>query len=618
MGQAQIAVALLMLFSVWWWWRRTQAHERVLIVGALSIMALCTLLMLEVSAPLWDMIPLIGYVQFPWRLLGIVYLVTVPLAAYLVQMMNENLRPYFAGALIALSFAFILPMLYAPFMPSDLPDNPTPADAIEYERLSGNLGLSASNEYLPVAVQTRPIYGLFVRDVTTPETRIERYNMDGWWFDIDENTQFPDDTRITPERVRAGMAWQIATPQAFTLIVHQMDFIGWRATLNGEPITITPTQPYGLISVSVPTGEHRLEVVYAGSTLQHVATLITLLGMSALLGVAPLKLPHVHAQQSPRIQQTATNLPLTIIGASLAFALIHALWLQPHTDVFRLRSALDAPPAPYPADIRFGDALALIGYDAPTTARAGDTITVTLYWRSLQPLDIAYGSALVLTDAFGEAYANQNNYRIAGLDTRTWHDEQYVIERYRLPIDVSAPPFVLNLRASIFGVDADGALSHVSAQDDSGVFAQLRLLGDWRQHADHVLNNADLALGDAVTIMAWAWSDVPQSQDVCLLVRWRAERDDLPEYAVMLHWYDEAGELSSVHDTAPLGNRYPTTLWQAGQVLDDVYCLPRHEDAHQLHLSMYRREDTVRLPDVLTITAPWLVDTDDENKLIRS
>jgi hypothetical protein len=615
-GQAQLAIALVALLMLPFLWRRWHITQRAHIIANIIVVGVLLYMMLPASATLWESLPLIGYIQFPWRLLGILLLASAMLGALLVDSLPIRWRKWASGVGVLVAFALIVPMLYAPNESAELPNNPTPADAIEYERQSGNLGLAASNEYLPLGVEERPLYGLFVRDITAPEPRIDRYGVDGWWLDVDENTAFPEGATLRAEDIQAGMRWHIDTPQDFTVIVHQMNFIGWQATLNDVPISITSTQPHGLISVDIPAGEHTLMLTYAGTSLQQGATLITLASL-VLMGVFAWRSRPVDVGESMTTDERHIALPAFVMVGMVAYSIMQAIWLMPQTDFMRPASNPAQPPAPINTTLNFDDTLALVGYDMPTTVQAGDTIEMHLYWRALQIPDASYQSAIALTDSLGNVYASEGNYRIASLDTRTWTSEQYAIETYTLTLPDDVPPFHLQARLAVFSIDADGAQNSLAVDgDDNPIFATLVVQGDYVRWQDDALNPSDVMLqdgaGNVVHIRGWAWRE--GEGDVCLMVRWRAEREALGDYAVLLHWRDDAGTTLDVHDTAPFANAHPTQNWQVGQPLDDIYCIPQPDDATQLSLGMYGRADGVRLralgdgaplpEDVLNIAVP--------------
>ena len=78
----------------------------------------------------------------------------------------------------------------------------------------------------------------------------------------------------------------VTSPQPFTARVLTFDFPGWRATVDGQPVPITPSDPHGLITFPIPAGTHEVRVEF-GSTLPRtvgaVVSVVTLLVLAWLV-----------------------------------------------------------------------------------------------------------------------------------------------------------------------------------------------------------------------------------------------------------------------------------------------------------------------------------------------
>ena len=74
---------------------------------------------------------------------------------------------------------------------------------------------------------------------------------------------------------------------------------------------------------------------------------------------------------------------MAILSAAMPFTVIAPAYARPP----QLTSTQIAN-IPHRSDVTFGDALVLLGYDAPAaSARPGDSISITLYWQAVKPLD---------------------------------------------------------------------------------------------------------------------------------------------------------------------------------------------------------------------------------------
>ncbi|MBC8249883.1 MAG: hypothetical protein H8E90_09415, partial [Anaerolineales bacterium] len=83
-GLAQAVLALLGVAAIVAWWikrRRPEAQSAFLIAG----LALATFLITPLSRPLWDNVPLLPFVQFPWRFLSLQAFFASLVIGYLAQ-----------------------------------------------------------------------------------------------------------------------------------------------------------------------------------------------------------------------------------------------------------------------------------------------------------------------------------------------------------------------------------------------------------------------------------------------------------------------------------------------------------------------------------------------------
>ncbi|MEL7672868.1 MAG: hypothetical protein AAGU78_03930, partial [Chloroflexota bacterium] len=50
---------------------------------------------------------------------------------------------------------------------------------------------------------------------------------------------------------------------------------GWRARLDGRPVTLRATEPDGLIALSVPEGRHELQLSYSATGARRAGWVLT-------------------------------------------------------------------------------------------------------------------------------------------------------------------------------------------------------------------------------------------------------------------------------------------------------------------------------------------------------
>ncbi|HSM56995.1 MAG TPA: 6-pyruvoyl-tetrahydropterin synthase-related protein, partial [Candidatus Sulfomarinibacteraceae bacterium] len=162
LGWTQTALGLLGLLSIAWLRRREQRAHILLMAGATVIFLAFAL---PFSRPLWEALPLIEFVQFPWRFVGRAALPLAMLAAVPVALLTQLSRSERAArerllltAGTALPIALLMLEAFPLLYPTYCPEAPFPdiVDVHRYERETGLVGVDPEGSYFPTTVRRRP------------------------------------------------------------------------------------------------------------------------------------------------------------------------------------------------------------------------------------------------------------------------------------------------------------------------------------------------------------------------------------------------------------------------------------------------------------------------------
>lgn len=552
-------------------WQRGHA-----VVGGLALL-FTIFLMTEPSVWLWENIPLAERLSFPWRLLGMAALLTVPGIAILVDSVKQ--RELIAISAIVLIVVSILPAAYpkGDYFPA-FDDPVTAADAQRYE-LIGVLGMTGENEYLPrwTDFQNRPI--------SQPD--YERYENLDWYFTY-WPASVPENASITQRDSAihsSGERFTIETEQPFDLQLRQMYFPGWQAKLDGNEIEIDPTGDQGLATIAIPAGAHTLEVWYGGTDVQQVSLWIS--GFGLLICVVLLffgKVPNVPAEPAGRFVYG-------VIGLAVGWLLFNQLYLIPQTEWFRPAAPITEPLTMETATPEqffqpgIGFRLALLGYTLEQDELApGNTLEITLYWRALAAFDgqPRLNLSLMSPDQ-SEVYAQVSTASLGGIAVDNWNLDQYVIQPLRLDIADDIPPTLGQLRVRVF--DNDNGAWPTAAEADSLVIGEWRIDGDGWEVARG--QSVDAEYGDFITL-----HNINLTDDNILELYWETTADVDRAYTLFLH-YQQDGQTIAQADQPPLGINYPTSFWREGDRVISRIQLEPPEEADELLIGLY---DTIRLP----------------------
>jgi len=293
----------------------------------------------------------------------------------------------------------------------------------------------------------------------------------------------------------------------------------------------------------------------------------------------------------------------------LALTAVVMLGIGPHTRWFRARSPVDAPRAmQHAVHARFANGIELLGYDlAEEAPRQGDTLSVRLYWRTVEPQAVDLRPFLHLNAITGgQTWANQTKVHGGDKPTRAWLPGFYVVDDYRLAVPLDTPPVVADLSAGL--MDAAGERVLLADGGDRAILARLHVR---ERHplsaaqlpgrtATYRLGDAVQLVGHAVTIRPPAAGEADGRPVLDVTLYWQASRQLPADYTVFMHVSDGGGARIAQGDGPPAESLYPTSAWRPGQIIADHrrVALPPGSAADRLSVAvgLYMPPDGARLP----------------------
>ncbi|GAG52863.1 unnamed protein product, partial [marine sediment metagenome] len=227
------------------------------------------------STVIWERVPGMSYLQFPWRLQGPANLMLAMCAAGGVTLLPGTgwRNPALAAGLAAI-LLLALPMLYPQMWAPDF-GGTAPQDIIEWEQYSLALGTTSTGDFVPVGAAFVPMH---------PEpTLVESYTRPGPVDRVNRAT-LPEGARV--EIVEHGPLhdrFAISTPREFVLRLYTFHFPGWRAYVDGDEVEIEVADPEGFITLWVPEGEHEVVVRFEDTPPRTTGWIISAVGLTMLI-----------------------------------------------------------------------------------------------------------------------------------------------------------------------------------------------------------------------------------------------------------------------------------------------------------------------------------------------
>jgi hypothetical protein len=227
--------------------------------------------------------------------------------------------------------------------------------------------------------------------------------------------------------------------------------------------------------------------------------------------------------------------------------------------------------------------LKLIGVEIETAVvRPGERVPVTAYWQALKPMTTNYS---VFVHLIGRSYTTagqMNTYPGLGLrPTRTLEPGQIIVDTYDVQVaGGSDAPTRLLVNIGLFDFNEPGRPG-IPPQGPAGPAApptagQLKLIPTtWPAPQT---NPPTAQFQDNIWLGAYSIRDCQTPVDDCRIIfEWLARGRPATDYTVFIQlWRDTAqGQIEFVtgFDAPPLANDYPTSLWQADEVIIDPHPL---------------------------------------------
>jgi hypothetical protein len=488
-----------------------------------------TVMITPLSQVLWDHLPLLPVVQFPWRFLSVQALFAAAMTAALVPARLSQ-----RGSLAVLIAALLAGSVLVPLHPERLyvgPDDVTVERLQLYELFTENIGTTIRYEWLPNTANPRP----FTSDaLIEPGIPLKPIPLEGAPLEATLVGQGPTHQEWQVRGEGGGIAFPL------------LYWPGWGARVDGEPVEVAPLDGSGYLTVQVPPSEHTVDLQLGRTPVRAVAETISLCALVVLV-VALLR---------SKIRWAAIVRSLSGVALVVLLCLLLPRGSFGETDL-----TMDFAQMPYlhhnPDGVDFGGVARLEGYTLSAEELApGDTLAVALNWSQI-------GEACAATVRLVSPAAVRHDVEPlaeATVDLQSLFSPLTL----ELPGDVSRGLYLLQLQVSGPSGDSLGAM----------MLRPVRVA-----HGPSLPLDAPVLvpLGQAIQLHA---ATVAQLDPGRLAVRltWSAVQPIPANYAVSARLFDPDGQLRVAMDTQPGYGCLPTSMWRPGEVITDRYVLALPND----------------------------------------
>jgi len=301
--------------------------------------------------------------------------------------------------------------------------------------------------------------------------------------------------------------------------------------------------------------------------------------IAALLALGLLRLAHAIA---PRYQK---QMPL-VIAAGLGSLALGSL-------LFLLLPAYPRPQMYQPAQMqsacaRFSDGFMLEGYDFVERVQSGEKTAVTLYGYGLTDSQLPQMLTAQLVSGDGVVVAQANH-------ELTWQTGE--------PISVTLP---LSIQAE--AIPSWGILQ-VGLSAENGAWQQATNATGWELDALPTIttikiaprqpllvepqNKIDIKFGNQIALHGYDWHR--ENDTLVVHLYWQAIQSPTVDYTRFIHVLDADGKLVWQDDRQPHDGLYPTSIWETGELVEDVIIIPFSTETQQIVVGLYASTSPVNL-----------------------
>lgn len=540
LGLVPLLLALPALVAGWWVFKDSRRRQ-VIFFGVAT--AVYIFLMIAASEPVWANLPLIEYVQFPWRLLGPAALCL----SILVGASIDIIMHYASRITIVMAslycLALILGSLYwfdARYCPGL--EDPTVADMQEFERATLTIGTTAKGEYLPLTVAYMPEDPALELFEKLPETAVLQ------------------SASRTPKQFTA----LVSASEPFVLTANTFDYPGWQAEINDEEVDIIPSEGTGLITILVPAGENNITITFRETPLRLLANGVSLVSLLVLLLVASGRWQVARVQWDEVAELQGGNVVelvvLAIVGV-VVFALV--VWVLPRFDTVVQDSRV--PSSGITA--QYNNQIAVLAYELEAREMAADdSLLVQSNWQALAPVAGDFRETVRLVGPDGRVWSPKTAvsprwYR-QPTPTYAWSTNQFADSQLLIEPIAGTPPGLYTIQMLLFDEET---LVTVPLPDGQTQFE----LGSVQ------INRPEKAVElTPQYLLAQSWYGInlagvsldreaaAPGDPFLLSLYWQVAVAPENDARVILSLVDENDEAMFIRELSPVRDDFPTSEWQ--------------------------------------------------------
>lgn len=271
-GKVQIVGALMAFLLAIFFYSKKKFREKAQIIFIFSaLLAFASFMMVKFSKPVWDVLSLLWYIQFPWRFLLIAAFLSAFLCGGILGFIKNDKLKVGVGAVLIVLLIVSTVSRFTPERFFNTTDSIyTSTYKIRWETSS------LAYEYVPQGIATKKSnIGTTLVDITSNQIKKTSSTVISGKMNVKTLKDLPQNKKFQV---------QVSSPGIFQINTYA--FPGWAVYVNGKETAYVSNNKLKLIRIKLSAGSSVIDAKFLDTGVRTAGNVLTLLGIISLaLGV---------------------------------------------------------------------------------------------------------------------------------------------------------------------------------------------------------------------------------------------------------------------------------------------------------------------------------------------
>jgi hypothetical protein len=249
---------------------------RRLTVFLLVISVAVLFVMTPAAAPLWQAVPILSVVQFPWRLLALAAFTFSALGGVVIWVLLSSGGRSGANMSSLLVLALIVVFATVQYV------HPASLQPIEAWREDGRAVIQFEQEHDDMIGYTRQTEEKFTLSPLSPQYAAPEFSYD----QLQRVALLSGKGEVLSHYSRGhSYGGEVLMQSSGTVQIRVYEYPGWQVRVNGMPVEHRVSPPYGLIEFDLPAGKHRIDMRMGSTPLRTASMAVSMATFCLLAGL---------------------------------------------------------------------------------------------------------------------------------------------------------------------------------------------------------------------------------------------------------------------------------------------------------------------------------------------